>query len=354
MKKLTDKDKEEKERKRKDKLEKEQRKLNNGLTADELFRLEEARHSLQQKNSNVSVVSGDFTFRTQSSGSTNSKSARGPPPIIHPKPVKRGFSKEKVNLVNDVQKDSKYKSEMSFHNEAGLAKEISSAQSIETNTNYQPPKESPQKRIFSGSLKKSKDVQLKKPSVQKPAVPKKSQSLLRTDSPSNKLYEMLQNTIVPLIPINHLESRRIILKRLQSGDFGFSLRKGVTVLRKMRAGDSDVWRQVIFAESGSKNINLGFLPGDSIVEVGKTNVESSNRETIVEILKKSGDQVEIVVQTVPELNEVVSRMLQQSDATETSVEGMTKHRQMKVGFLLFYSIFLLFNISTFQLFYFHI
>ena len=335
MKKLTDKDKEEKERKRKDRLEKEQKKLNNGLTADELFRLEEARQSLQQKKSYVSIAPGDFTFRAQSSGSTNTKSARGPPPIIHPKPVKRGFSKEKVNAMNDVQKDSKYKSDMNFQNEAGLAKEISSVQSVEINTNYQPPKESPQKRIFSASLKKTKDVQEKKLSIHgtRPVVPKKSQSLIRTDSPSNKLYEMLQNKIAPLILVNHLESRKIILKRLQSGDFGFSLRKGVTVIRKTRPGDSDVWRQVIFAESGSKNINLGFLPGDSIVEVGKTNVESSNRETIVEILKKSGSQVEIVVQTVPELNEVVSRMLQQSDAT--------KHRDMKVGFW-YFKIFFIF------------
>ena len=111
--------------------------------------------------------------------------------------------------------------------------------------------------------------------------------------------------------------REVILKRLASGDFGFTLRRGA-VLERNLIERTDIHedvtlhehsRTVVFAEPGSKRELLGglLLPGDRLLAVNDIGVESSTREEIIELVKRSGEYVKLEVQPIPELSELRAR-----------------------------------------------
>ncbi|XP_066519872.1 unconventional myosin-XVIIIa [Hoplias malabaricus] len=106
--------------------------------------------------------------------------------------------------------------------------------------------------------------------------------------------------VPPLKP----EVRELELQRRNTGDFGFSLRR-TTMLD--RGTDGGVYRRVVhFAEpgAGTKDLALGLVPGDRLVEINGRNVENKNRDEIVEMIRQSGDTVRLKVQPILELSEL--------------------------------------------------
>ncbi|XP_076591047.1 myosin-XVIIIa isoform X2 [Chaetodon auriga] len=100
------------------------------------------------------------------------------------------------------------------------------------------------------------------------------------------------------------ETRELELQRRNTGDFGFSLRR-TTMLD--RSPDGGVYRRVVhFAEpgAGTKDLALGLVPGDRLVEINGRNVENKSRDEIVEMIRQSGDTVRLKVQPIPELSEL--------------------------------------------------
>lgn len=108
----------------------------------------------------------------------------------------------------------------------------------------------------------------------------------------------------PVVPPPPPAPRELELQRRPTGDFGFSLRR-TTMLD--RGAEGQVYRRVVhFAEpgAGTKDLALGLVPGDRLVEINGHNVESKARDEIVEMIRQSGDSVRLKVQPIPELCEL--------------------------------------------------
>ncbi|XP_063812000.1 unconventional myosin-XVIIIa isoform X13 [Pseudophryne corroboree] len=118
----------------------------------------------------------------------------------------------------------------------------------------------------------------------------------------------LPSVLPPQAPV----PRELELQRRNTGDFGFSLRR-TTMLD--RAPDGQVYRRVVhFAEpgAGTKDLALGLVPGDRLVEINGRNVENKSRDEIVEMIRQSGDTVRLKVQPIPELSELSRSWLRSS------------------------------------------
>ncbi|NXV22312.1 MY18A protein, partial [Cepphus grylle] len=107
-----------------------------------------------------------------------------------------------------------------------------------------------------------------------------------------------------VVPPQPPTPRQLELQRRNTGDFGFSLRR-TTMLD--RAPDGQVYRRVVhFAEpgAGTKDLALGLVPGDRLVEINGRNVENKSRDEIVEMIRQSGETVQLKVQPILELSEL--------------------------------------------------
>ncbi|XP_052463798.1 unconventional myosin-XVIIIa isoform X1 [Carassius gibelio] len=99
-------------------------------------------------------------------------------------------------------------------------------------------------------------------------------------------------------------SRELEIQRRNTGDFGFTLRRTTMVDQQP---DGSLYRKVVhFAEpgAGNKDLTLGLVPGDRLVEINGRNVESKSRDEIVEMIRLSGDTVRLKVQPIVELSEL--------------------------------------------------
>ncbi|XP_064438978.1 unconventional myosin-XVIIIa isoform X6 [Mirounga angustirostris] len=117
----------------------------------------------------------------------------------------------------------------------------------------------------------------------------------------------------PVVPLPPPALRELELQRRPTGDFGFSLRR-TTMLD--RGPEGQVYRRVVhFAEpgAGTKDLALGLVPGDRLVEINGHNVESKSRDEIVEMIRQSGDSVRLKVQPIPELSELSRSWLRSGD-----------------------------------------
>ncbi|KAM8835403.1 unconventional myosin-XVIIIa-like isoform 2-T2 [Synchiropus picturatus] len=119
----------------------------------------------------------------------------------------------------------------------------------------------------------------------------------------------LPKLVAPHIP----DPRELKLKRRNTGDFGFSLRR-TTMLD--RQSDGVVCRRVVhFAEPGvgTKDQAVGLVPGDRLVEINGVNVEIKSRDEIVEMIRQSGEYVRLKVQPILELSELNRGWLKNSE-----------------------------------------
>ncbi|XP_053130593.1 unconventional myosin-XVIIIa isoform X13 [Hemicordylus capensis] len=133
---------------------------------------------------------------------------------------------------------------------------------------------------------------------------------LRVASSISRLPEVVSKRFpadlkLPLVvPPQPPVPRQLELQRRNTGDFGFSLRR-TTMLD--RAADGQVYRRVVhFAEpgAGTKDLALGLVPGDRLVEINGRNVENKTRDEIVEMIRQSGETVRLKVQPILELSEL--------------------------------------------------
>lgn len=96
------------------------------------------------------------------------------------------------------------------------------------------------------------------------------------------------------------ESGRILrVKRLPIGNFGFALRRSTF--------ENDKSKVIHLLEPLGDENHTGLMPGDRLVEVNGENVESSTRETIIDMISASGDEVTLRVITMPELADFSAR-----------------------------------------------
>ncbi|EAL41598.3 AGAP011138-PA, partial [Anopheles gambiae str. PEST] len=123
---------------------------------------------------------------------------------------------------------------------------------------------------------------------------------------------------LPPINLQALPPPRELVIQRQKGprnDFGFSLRKafvldrpsaGLSMVRP--AGGPPQMRAIIFAEpSATGAVRTGLLPGDRLLRVNGQPVEELSRETIIEMIRNSGDSVLVQVQPIAELIELSRR-----------------------------------------------
>ncbi|XP_015736357.1 unconventional myosin-XVIIIa isoform X5 [Coturnix japonica] len=118
-----------------------------------------------------------------------------------------------------------------------------------------------------------------------------------------------------LVPPQPPAPRQLELQRRNTGDFGFSLRR-TTMLDC--APDGQLYRRVVhFAEpgAGTKDLALGLVPGDRLVEINGKNVENKTRDEIVEMIRQSGETVQLKVQPILELSELSRCWLRGTEGT---------------------------------------
>ncbi|XP_064438979.1 unconventional myosin-XVIIIa isoform X7 [Mirounga angustirostris] len=134
----------------------------------------------------------------------------------------------------------------------------------------------------------------------------------------------------PVVPLPPPALRELELQRRPTGDFGFSLRR-TTMLD--RGPEGQVYRRVVhFAEpgAGTKDLALGLVPGDRLVEINGHNVESKSRDEIVEMIRQSGDSVRLKVQPIPELSELSRSWLRSGDGPGREPADVKTEEQIAV------------------------
>ncbi|XP_038670228.1 unconventional myosin-XVIIIa isoform X16 [Scyliorhinus canicula] len=132
----------------------------------------------------------------------------------------------------------------------------------------------------------------------------------------------------PMVPPLPTEPRDLVLQRRNTGDFGFSLRR-TTMLD--RGPDGQVYRRMVhFAEpgAGTKDLALGLMPGDRLVEINSKNVENKSRDEIVEMIRQSGDTVRLKVQPILELNELSRSWLRNHKGIRRDTFGSKTEEQI--------------------------
>ncbi|XP_062241141.1 unconventional myosin-XVIIIa isoform X4 [Platichthys flesus] len=124
------------------------------------------------------------------------------------------------------------------------------------------------------------------------------------------------------------ETRELELQRRNTGDFGFSLRRTTMLDRSL---DGGVYRRVVhFAEpgAGTKDLALGLVPGDRLVEINGKNVESKSRDEIVEMIRQSGDTVRLKVQPILELSELSRCWLRNTEGLRREARHVKTEEQI--------------------------
>ena len=338
--KKADKEREEKDRRKRDKKEKKE-KPKKPLTAEELGRLEEAKRGLFHRSSDSAKHPRSHTKHSDAlitpSDSQESLEDTNPnymsstqmefskvvkvPPATRPKP-KKGILKAKSTYGPEIPNqgvrgrldDTMTLEENTLANELlmerhphspGVVQQQQNSQTVAAELDQSQPDGAIMKpRQKPTSLKVSLTSRVRPSEGEmddvEPPLPE------TPFSPSEKTYDNVDLKLPTLAPPRCPNPREINLKRLPSGDYGFSLRRG-TILERGRDDDEERKRTVIFAEPGPKNTTSGLLPGDRLVEVNGKNVESSTREEIIELIKKSGNSVTLKVQPIPELSELSLR-----------------------------------------------
>ncbi|KFB51231.1 AGAP011138-PA-like protein [Anopheles sinensis] len=129
------------------------------------------------------------------------------------------------------------------------------------------------------------------------------------------------SSVVLALPPIHIHAlpppRELVIQRQKSprNDFGFSLRKAFVLDRSPVASSflqatkgTAQMKAIIFAEPSSTGaVRTGLLPGDRLLKVNGQPVEDLSRETIIEMIRNSGDSVTVQVQPIAELIELSRR-----------------------------------------------
>jgi myosin XVIII len=132
---------------------------------------------------------------------------------------------------------------------------------------------------------------------------------------------------LPLPPIKFVTlppPRELIITRRKTHDFGFSLRNAL-VLDRSESLFIPTSKSVIFAEPGaSMNNDTGLLPGDRLIKVNRQIVEKLPRESIIEMIRNSGDTVIVEVQPVAELVELSRRCMPKDETNQDELDKLSQ------------------------------
>ena len=128
-----------------------------------------------------------------------------------------------------------------------------------------------------------------------------------TEPPGEKTFNV-DLRLPAVAPPKPPRARDVILGRQPNGGFGFTLRR-TNIEERSGPNGAITRRQVHFAEPSStqRDNATGLLPGDRLVEVNGVNIENSPRDSIIEMIRGSGDSVTLKVQPIPELIELSMR-----------------------------------------------
>lgn len=217
----------------------------------------------------------------------------------------RGSVRERVALFGSLAKQNS--SQMGqmikrFSFSQRSKEESPSEGSTPSGQNSAAPSPQVESKVFSMLRKHSQKQQPEMPTEKRVCVPE----VVEKTFPA-----LLQ--LPPVVPPSAPETRELEVQRRNTGDFGFSLRR-TTMLD--RSPDGGVYRRVVhFAEpgAGTKDLALGLVPGDRLVEINGRNVENKTRDEIVEMIRQSGDSVRLKVQPILELSELSRCWLRNAD-----------------------------------------
>lgn len=116
-------------------------------------------------------------------------------------------------------------------------------------------------------------------------------------SPTEKIYSV--NLELPRVsPPASLPVRELAIRRRPAGDFGFSLKRAQYISADGKSHDA------VFGEPGAAHTPIRM--GDRIIEVNGVNTETATREEVVALIHRSGDELGVKVQAVPEVMELRS------------------------------------------------
>lgn len=138
-------------------------------------------------------------------------------------------------------------------------------------------------------------------------------------------------SFVTLPPPRDLTIQR---QKTPRNDFGFSLRKAIC-LDRTSSVLTPTLKPVIFAEPGAMGNSTGLLPGDRLLKVNGVSVEDLARETIIEMIRNSGNCVQVQVQPVNELVELSKRCMpsmwnsKEYDATDRAGTSVSKYNTLR-------------------------
>ena len=130
-------------------------------------------------------------------------------------------------------------------------------------------------------------------------------------SPDRLQVKSLDDCYLPLPPLQTatVRHRRVVAERnATGGGFGFILRQSYLPV----ADDPGKTRLVHLVEP-RPDYTGPLMTGDRIIEVGGEQVEDAAHERVVELIKSSGDSVELQVASMPELLELNARVFQGTD-----------------------------------------
>jgi len=333
---------EERERKKREKEEKELNRAARSMTPEEMQQLGDAEKRVGQrkplKGDRHAEHSGgktsDSPIKVKPGSSRSSSSSHGSGP---PKPPKKGILKEKSSYGMPVPNqgvrgnldDTITVEENTVANEI-LSGAVDGQAGTPLNDGapvaVDAPVVSVNNKVSNAAVSKVPPPRRSKPSGKRttskssPASRPVVEAVVRPPSPVDKSYDDVNLQLPDVSPPSCPQPRELVLRRQATGDFGFTLRKGV-VLERFGTGDDKDERQrtVIFAEPGPKQpVNGGLLPGDRLIEVNGVGVAESTREAIIELIRKSGDCVKLKVQPIPELCELSMRSSGQDVSPESS------------------------------------
>uniref|UniRef100_A0A8C6UC11 Myosin XVIIIAb n=1 Tax=Neogobius melanostomus TaxID=47308 RepID=A0A8C6UC11_9GOBI len=224
----------------------------------------------------------------------------------------RGSVRDRVAHFGSIAKTNSSQMMKRFSFSQRSKEESPSEGSTPSGPNSAAPSPQVESKVFNmlrkHSVKQSPGAPPPDPPTKRPCVPE----LVPKTFPA---HLHLPPVVAPTAP----ESRELELQRRNTGDFGFSLRR-------------TTMRVVHFAEpgAGTKDLALGLVPGDRLVEINGRNVENKSRDEIVEMIRQSGDTVRLKVQPILELSEL-SRCWLRNTVVGPRKDGLTVKTEEQIA-----------------------
>lgn len=117
-------------------------------------------------------------------------------------------------------------------------------------------------------------------------------------SATEKVYDV-DLKLPSITPAPPMETRRLVISRQPTGDFGFNLRWAPYT--NIATG---VTHHAVHAEPGSSGSKSGVIAGDRIVEINGKNVEECSRDVVIASIQQSPDPLNLVVQQLVGVSEL--------------------------------------------------